>query len=291
MSDSRSGSPPEFTPADSGGAANYLESLSKEDLESLINYAFDETDIDIESLEALMSVYKGREGEQPSDTAEAWERFKLYYSGSEETFPYEDADNPKQTENIKKSANPNKGKRTLRYSYIAAALILIMAAFLYVTPAGAYVINAVTNWTNGIFWFGSQNTEVVVSKELDDLHDALAENGITDKVAPTRLPKGFVLHKLSVLPTPDRLVINALFADDSKELIIQIAKLRETPIHSYERDENDVEVYRSNGIEFNIMTNNGKTNVVWAVGTNECLISGDLSVGEAKLMIDSIYER
>lgn len=50
------------------------------------------------------------------------------------------------------------------------------------------------------------------------------------------------------------------------------------------------EVYHTDGseIEYFIFKNVGQTQVVWTIGFYECTISGDMSIEQAKRMVDSI---
>ena len=50
-------------------------------------------------------------------------------------------------------------------------------------------------------------------------------------------------------------------------------------------------MYTRYGVDYYIMTNNRNTKVLWGIGNYECAISGDISVEEAKQMINSINER
>ena len=290
MSENQPESSPDNVSITKGKDIEYLESLSTAELENLMRFAFLESEPDVESLEKMMSVYEERNEIQPLDTAAAWERFQLYYSGYEETFPYEDADNPIQTRRSKKNVYPHVRKRVLRFRNIAAALIVVMILF-YVSPASAYFIPAIANWRGGVFWFGQQNMNSQIDNELVSLHDVLADYGVTDKVAPTWLPDGFSLLELSIIPSPSRTIIHVLFGYDKKELTIQVIILSDSQVHSYEMDDGGVEVYRRNEVEHQLLTNNGKLNVIWTSGNYECAITGDISVDEAKKMIDSIYER
>ena len=110
-------------------------------------------------------------------------------------------------------------------------------------------------------------------------------------VAAKWLPDRYTLFDLSVYRPSDRTVFSALFKDDAGELIIQIVVQTDPFMHNYERDDTEIELYNRNGIDHYIMTNNGKTNVIWITGNYECSIGGDITAGEAAKIVDSIYER
>ena len=86
-------------------------------------------------------------------------------------------------------------------------------------------------------------------------------------------------------------MIIAFFEDGDNTLTIQYALLSDESLLVYEKDDNEVEIYYRNDIVYHIMVNAGKTNVVWNAVDYEGMITGGISVDEAKQMIDSIYER
>jgi len=270
--------------------AGIFVNLTDEELKILISDAMDDSSVDLEMLDSLLETYSKRNGAPPVDVSAAWEEFQRDYMGYEETFPYEDADKPTQAERAKENKRPHRRGRMLRYRYVAA-ILLIAAMLFFVSPASAYFFPAIANWRGGVFWFGHQNIITQISPELESLLDALDANGVDDGVAPTWLPEGFTLSELSISPTPNRSLFLSLFENGDRELIIQVVILTEPLVHRYEMDEDLVESYLRNGIEHHIMMNNRKINVLWGSEFYECAITGDISVDEAKQMINSIYER
>jgi len=265
--------------------------LSIEELDELISNAIFGDDVDAGLLDELLDIYDKHEDAPKVDVEAALVRFKRDYSGQGKICFAEDAENPTQTISTKKSVHPQRGKCTLRYGYAAAALIVISAIFLFATPAGASVRLAVGNWTSETFGFGPQRFAARINPELERLHEALADSGVTDKIASTWIPDGFMLSDFTVVPTPGQTLFYALFSADTRSITIQIVMLSDISIRSYEKDESEVVLYPHNGIDHYIMTNNGKTNAVWSTGNFECSIVGDVTVDEVKQMIDSIYER
>ena len=275
----------------SANLAEHLGGISTGDLENIIGDVFFEEDIDVELLDTLLVIYSKRDDAPAVDVSAARERFRRDYIGQGEFYLTEGADNPTQTAVAKKSVHPSSRKRTLRYSYVAAALIVIMALFLFATQAGASVRLAIGTWTSETFTFGFRRFAEGINPELESLHVALADIGVKDKLAPTWLPDGFVLDNLSVSTIQDQTIIVALYKNDLRALVIHFATQSEFLSRSYEKDENEVEWYPYYGINHYIMTNNSKTVVVWLTNYYECSISGDISANEARQIIASIYER
>ena len=59
-------------------------------------------------------------------------------------------------------------------------------------------------------------------------------------------------------------------------------------MYHLEVGEDFLEVYTVSGVTYYIFENLEQLQVVWIVDSYECMISGDISVEEAKKMIDSI---
>jgi len=268
-----------------------FSNLRSEDIEKLIDGVFADDDIDAELLDELLEIYDKLDDVPAIDTDAALERFKSDYIGQDEIYRTENADNTTQTGNVKKDIRPHNQRRMPRYRYIAAVIIITILALLYGTPVGASVRLTIATWTSETFSFGQRRFDTQINPELGSLHTALVDNGVTEKLAPTWLPDGFVLFDFIVSKSPNQTVINAMLRADTKEITIHIVILRGISTYSYEKDENAIEVYPHNGIDHYIMTNISKTNAVWATKNYECIISGDITVDEVKQMIDSIYER
>jgi len=265
--------------------------LRSEDIEKLVDGIFAEDDIDVELLDELLEIYDKLDDVPTIDTDAALERFKSDYIGQDEIYLTENADNTTQTGNVKKDIRPHSQRRMPRYRYIAAVIIITILALLYGTPVGASVRLSIATWTSETFSFGQRRFGTQINPELESLHTALADNGVTEKLAPTWLPDGFVLFDITAVPSSTQTIFHSFFEADTRGITIQIVVLYGISTYTYEKDENPIEVYPRNGIDHYIMTNNGITSVVWTTKNYECIIAGDISVEEVKQMIDSIYER
>ena len=266
----------------------FFESLSNEEIERLICDVFFEDDIDNELLACLLDAYDKRGIFDDIDVDAAFKRFRHGIIEQEESGAPEDADDSPQTRKARKGEHNKRRVRALRFSYAAAALIAV-AVLLFATPVGASILRSIANWTSEKFWFGDREIIEERSKELITLHNALAEHDVTDIIAPTWLPEGYVLSEFSENSFPARTTIYSHFEDGEKALAVHIVILFESSVHQYEKDENEIEIYTRNGIDHCIMTNNSRVVVLWTTGNYECAISGDISALEAKHMIDSIY--
>ena len=268
--------------------------MSTEELERYIEYAFFETDITPEAFEEMMSVYNQRDGVPTVDTKAHLERFINEYSESEELFPYVESgevENTSQTIRNKTHKKPSRFQRLKRLGIAAAVFVIISTIFLTSTTYGAYVWQTFSHWTGETFGFSRDEARFQINEELISLHEALAEHGITDLVAPIWLPDGFSLIELHSVDLVDEIFIIALLGNEDRYLTVQIRYLTGHLFSVFEKDYDEPKIYRRNEINHYIMTNYGRISVKWVFDNFECHIFGDITESDATRMIDSIYER
>ena len=73
-------------------------------------------------------------------------------------------------------------------------------------------------------------------------------------------------------------------------ILIQVSSYLSEDILNQEIENNPVEIYIYNGIEYYIFKNENQLRAVWLIDSYECLISGDVSIDELKMMIDSVQK-
>ena len=73
-------------------------------------------------------------------------------------------------------------------------------------------------------------------------------------------------------------------------LRIQVITHLSSDVHNNEVESEPIEIYSHKGIDYYIFKNADQLRAIWLVDSNECLISGDLSIDEIKKMIDSIQK-
>jgi len=273
-----------------------FSSISTEELEKLIGDLILEKNADYELIDELLEEYGKREGVPEIDVDAAWERFVSDYSGQDEIYLTEDADNPPQTNNIEitKTMPRGKGRRLLQRG-IAAALIIIFAFVSTTIAIGVSRWQKTGQWTSEIFWFTTLVAPLQMNEALIPLHDALQDHGITSRVAPKWIPDGFVLVASETFETPIHVTFWHLFEYSSKSMTVQIIAFDDLTHVNYEMvDEGEgdsVSVYRRSGIDHFIMDNRGKVSIKWTHENYECYIVGDFTVIEAENIINSVYER
>ena len=112
--------------------------------------------------------------------------------------------------------------------------------------------------------------------------------GVPSDIVPTWIPDGYVFEKVEVDENPIQHNYIALYRNDERLLTIAVYAYNMSDSQNIEIDENLIDTYIVAGTEYYIMSNNQQVRAVWIKGYYECYISGDVTVGELKLMIDSI---
>lgn len=215
---------------------------------------------------------------------ESWESFQKNYLDEESA---EDIQEPKK----QKTAAP-----WLRRLTAAAAVVVLMVCIPLSAKAFGWegLWNVFARWARETFSFVS--VESANTPEPDaGAHGAitsfqeLLELGHCDpSIIPTWVPEGFVLEKFERDTTPVQDIFLAIYKNGDRVLKIRVQKFVSTDMYHLEVGEDFLEVYTVSETDYYILENNGQTQVDWLVDSYECIISGDISVEEAKKMIDSI---
>ena len=181
-----------------------------------------------------------------------------------------------------------------------AVAVATVLALLIVIPisAKAFCIeklwNVVATWAKEIFTFtsidGSNDSNPSDDNEelLYTLQDALEKSGRGSKIVPTWIPDGFILEKLEEDITPAQEVYRVRYLDGDKKLRIRVQTYLTEDFQKVEIEEGYSEIYHVAGIDYYLFENVDQCRAVWLIDCYECVISGDLSIDEIKLMIDSI---
>lgn len=198
--------------------------------------------------------------------------------------------------------------RCLRTLRIAAALAALLTLLTVATAAAGYDIwRMLAEWTAEKITLSPGQIEYADPddihipenpEEYADLQAALTAYGINRPVVPQWIPERFVMNEphIEILPTDSLVIFHASYSQKNKVLAIQVNIYLEDEERSldsfgkFQKDEGDPTPYESGGITHLLATNAGRPVALWANGSAECVISGDITMEELKQMIDSIYE-
>ena len=260
-----------------------LEELLRSDLDAPEGQGSDE-----ETLLHIMEVLAQRTRTDPPGSAarRSWASFQQYYL-------------PEIEEQSVAPEEPKPDKRLHirpRRRLVAAAVI----ALLVCIPATVCALNwdktrdVLAAWKDGVFSFvGTTDPESTHPKgdtSLSDatLQDTLENNGERSDIVPTWIPDGYTLTDISVVESPQKRVYTAIY--DKKDATIRITVrsfLSSNPVN-IEIIDDLVELYESAGTDYYIFNNDKMLSAIWFRDSYECVISGDFTLKEIKMMIDSI---
>ena len=264
------------------------EAMSTEELEEILRLdakapegAQSDTELVLYILEVLAS-RRNNTNITGNTAQEAWESFQQNY----------------MPEEPQKPVGTKKPVLWMRKLAAAAAVV----ALLIFIPISARAItleemwDIFARWAKETFSFVSNgNAEVSEpvqedSRDFTSLQEMLAAEKRDSSIVPTWIPEGFILDKIEKDSSPLREIYTVLYLDISKELRIQISTYLSEDIRNLEIENDPVEIYTHNGIDYYVFENEDQLRAVWFVDSYECYISGDVSIDELKMMIDSIQK-
>lgn len=180
---------------------------------------------------------------------------------------------------------------------VAAAAVIALVVCVPVT-ANAFswdeVWGVFAQWAKETFSFVSgEDTEISEPspnrrEEVAPLQELLAESKRNASIVPTWIPDGYELESVEKSQTPVQEIYWAFYLNGDKVLRIRVQTFLSTEFQKSEINTDYSEIYLASGIEYYLFENMDQCRAVWIADTYECNISGDLSIEEIKLMIDSI---
>ena len=241
--------------------------------------------ISTEELFYIIALFNEKRPKDPREKTpeEALECFHTHYLGSTEV-PEEQAYREK----------PSWIRISLR---AAAAMAAVVAVFFCVTiTASAFGLNLfgfTPWWDQEQFIFQPDDSDFNAPISSDsipyvDLEMLLADHGIMANLTPQWIPEGYVFESITEYTEDGQYIFSAyhVHGDDTIRLFIQLLDSTQTPI--YEKDENPVELYTTDGTDYYIFTNIDHFVAVGVKDSFQIHISGPITREEIKQMLDSI---
>ena len=284
-----------------------LAGKTTEELEELLAASFplgDNAETDEAYIMTIMEVIREREekeADQEKRQAEvdaAWKEFQEYRAERDkekaEADGLADASGKIPGEPFRpqeKIRTAKKPGRVLRSCAAAAAVIVLLCGTAY--AFGWNIFQALADWTAETFQF------------LTGAEPGMADHGVFENLyrivsaetdvstVPRWAPEGaeeVEQPRTSVRSDKTRIVGEYLIEDREFTIRIMIYdSLPEKYFGTYQKNDVTVEEYESGGIVHYITENIDNISAMWTNGYAEGYIQGDLSIGELKDMIDSIY--
>ena len=267
---------------------SHYDSMTTEELQEILRKHANgelQTEPDTDELYYIMEVLARRREEQDPQAfrsdEEALAEFRKHYM-------------PKEKKAAKVIKFPSRALKAVA-AVLAVVLILAVGMSISVEAFHIDIWSKFANWTKEIFQFTdlpqgttAANPEQKYNAELESLQDALDEHKIAEKLVPTWMPEGYKNIDLQIMRSPRVLNINAIYEINDERLIIKIRQTIGVPAEQVEKNDDLLEVYVVDGIEYYIFSNTETLQAAWSIGEFECGISGKITLEEMKKMIDSI---
>ena len=267
---------------------SHYDSMTTEELQEILRKHANgelQTEPDTDELYYIMEVLaRRREEENPQafrSDEEALAEFRKHYM-------------PKEKKAAKVIKFPSRALKAVA-AVLAVVLILAVGMSISVEAFHIDIWSKFANWTKEIFQFADlpqgtkpENPEKEYNAELKSLQDALAKEGIEEKLVPIWMPKEYKNIDLKVVSTPRVRNISAIYEKNGSELIIKIRQTIGVQAEQVEKNDDLLEVHVVDGVEYYIFSNTETMQATWIIGEFECMIIGKITLEEMKKMIDSI---
>lgn len=264
------------------------DSMTTEALEEILRLdanAPEGGESDVELLLYVMEVLanRRRNTENTGKTAlEAWESFQREYLDDED-----DA--------LKHTSGKKTAPWLRRLLAAAAAIVLVICIPLTAQALGwADIWNVFARWAKETFSFASgedvqvSEPDTVSEEGFTSLRDALSKSNRDASLVPVWIPDGYVLDIVEKDINPIQENYNAIYKKGDAYLIIRVMAYLDADPEKIEINENLLDVYERESIQYYIFSNVDQIQVIWSKDSYECIISSELTIEEIKSMIDSI---
>lgn len=304
------------------------DKMSTESLEELLRLDAELSegeDSDIDEILYISEVIARREEErspgrfQGTGVDAAWDifqtKYRPYSTDGRSLYDFDD-DEPDRAKAADSDAPspPRKkhfflgGKRRFHRLVSFAAAVLMLFGLMTVTAysMGFDLWGVIAQWSQDTFTFvpaskvsGTDNSysgSTPIDAEYADLQTALDAYGITEPLAPTWVPEGFIIEAVGIDEDIVSMVntFHVSYICDERWIIVHI-NMHQTASDAiywaWEKDDINVIETQIEGCTFYIMENAGRQCAVWSNGPFECSITGDITSEELYKVIKSIFVR
>ena len=261
-----------------------FDNMSTEALEEILRSDFQllsEEDFDVDAILYITEVIAEREKENPTgkftDVHTAWasfnENYLPYIKDDKSLYDFDDTNTDSGIESTpfitaRDKNSKLRGRGLIRVACVTAAIIAVLfTGTLTAYALGFDLWEAVAQWTRDTFGFATVESTQPEANEYNSLQEALDDFGITEALAPTWIPDGYSLYSIDISETPVKRVFIALYQKENAELTVSITDVGNGADITIEKDDSNVNIYGSGGIDHYIMSNFARTKAVWLNNT------------------------
>lgn len=288
---------------------SHFDKLSTEHLKEILRQdALMDSDegYNMDAIVYIMEVIADREKEnipeKYADVDAAWASFNKNYRPLPDGQPlYDFDDTPEDAVSETPIQHHHRAPRRNRTLYRSTLVAAILIAALFVGSVTAQALgfdlwSAFADWTRETFGFVSRESaqrdndvQDDIPEQLQELHTLLLEHSILIDILPTYIPDGFDDSLTRCVESEQFVDFLCQLTKDDENIIIQYRKHTTSPyISDFEKNGENPELYKSNNIDYYIMTNMDQYMVLWNAENIECCIHGLDSREELLSVINSI---
>ncbi len=271
-----------------------FQECSTEQLKDLLEAELMSDESDVEFIKTITELLNEKTGtKHTQDIDAAWKEFKENHAVSRPLYP--EIDTPPSAS--KSTRGRHRGVKAVKAAAAAAILCLLT---LTASAFGYNLWAAIARWTDETFRLigGTEDEDLSVREtsyapELEELHAALVEHGVTEDVLPIWLPEGYEQDGFYCYESSNgEIIFDVILEKEGEERPIDLYYIVRTDSTyvQYQKNGGDPELYEIGGVSHYIMSNMGEYFAAWTNGRVECSISGFTSREELIRMINSIYE-
>lgn len=277
----------------------HLDQLSTQKLEDILRADLElqesgNSDMVLYIMEVIEKRENGKSLENRADAERALKEFHELYNTSDSVGQSLYPANTVGDTPLQHSETPTpqtKNRHFLRRLFISAAAAAIITIFLVPSALGYETFyEMVGSWTEDAFHFIKKDSIGSVPAPWKEELDAY---GIPASVLPTKIPEGFELQKWDVdkQELSENTEFSAFYAKDEMYFVVSAARYNQPMSSSIEKDGTTVEEYKVGGVTYYLFENLQNNVAAWHVDNLECTLYGNISMGELRMMIDSIEAR
>lgn len=176
----------------------------------------------------------------------------------------------------------------------AAVLVFVMLGTVTANAFGFNIWRAVAVWAQETFHFQVGEEARVddpnpdIELPYESLEDAIYTLEMATGIVPTWIPEGFELTDITIDETPMQKVYIGYYEFEEMYFEIVIQSYLNAMPEQVEKSEDYAETYPVSDVVYYLFSDNDTMQVAWTNDSYECYISGNVTVNDLKMMVDSI---
>lgn len=268
------------------------DTMATEELEEILRFDTDapegeDTDVDLilYVLEVLADRRRNNNQVSGKTALEAFESFKQDYLPEEiHIEPVPEVNAPK--------IRPLRWLRGLTAA--AAVLAFVLLGSVTANALGVNIWKAVAVWAQETFRLEGNivaESDLPVSDRgngYTSLEEAIYDVDRVYNIVPTWIPDEYELIDITVLENPIQKTYSALYQDGDKKIKIFVQSYQHGHPEQIEQSDDTEETIEASGIIYHIFEDVGTLQAVWIKDSYECYISGEITMEQLEMMINSI---